>query len=51
MLNGPGEGRARPGRLTLPRGLRLMVDVFAEQFADAARPTDRRLVLLGRVGF
>ena len=40
-LNGPGEGRARPGRLTLPRGLRLMVDLFAEQFADAARPPAR----------
>ena len=41
----------RAGRLTAPRGLRLLVDLFAEQFADRFRPPDRRLVLLGRIGF
>ena len=51
VLRPPAPGRARAGRLTLPRGLRLTVDLFAEQFADRFRPAERRLVLLGRVGF
>ena len=49
VLQRPVEGRL--GRLTLPRRLRLMVDLFAEQFAAAARPAENRFVLLGRAGF
>ena len=39
------------GWFALPRGLRLMVDLFAEQYASATRPTQNRFVLLGRAGF
>lgn len=44
-------GRPRVGRLTLPRGLRLMVDFFAEQFAGSMGPPERRFALMGRVNF
>ena len=47
----PAAGRARVGRLTLPRGLRLMVDFFAEQLAGPLGPPERRFALVGRVSF
>ena len=51
MLDPSAAGRVRVGHLTQPRGLRLMVGFFAEQFAGRLRPMERRFVLLWRVGF